>query len=205
MQQILMGLVLAGFGSVLVLFNLGPSDLPGIPAAHPGSDREDMQDVEITKRILRVLDTKDYFRTKCSIPQDAVNATLSQFQVVNQTLAASSKKLLLAANFRNNDQVIPNIMEQTLKLVDLLGPSKVEVSIMENDSTDKSRPLLQLFEQILQERNVTTHFDLSEEKSDYSHMNRIQLLAGVRNRALTPVLRNASRFDHIIFTNDGGL
>jgi alpha-1,3-mannosyltransferase len=133
-----------------------------------------------------------------------LNSTLSEFQIVNQTLAKSSRKLLLAANFRNNDQVIPNIMEQTLKLIELLGPSKVEVSVMENDSKDKSRPLLKLFEQLLRERNVTTHFDLSEEKSDYTHLNRIELLAGVRNRALAPALLNPARFDHIIFMNDGG-
>lgn len=120
-------------------------------------------------------------------------------------LQESKRRILLAANFRNNENVLPSIIDQALKLILFLGPRQVEVSIFENASSDKTRPLLLVFKKALEMIQSTPHFNLSDAKSNYEHMNRIQVLAQFRNLALQPLFSNTTSFQEVIFINDGNL
>jgi hypothetical protein len=134
----------------------------------------------------------------------ACSGVPTEFIKSNRYAHLTQKNILIAANFRNNQDVLPHWIEQTLKVILFVGTSNVTVSIYENDSQDQSRSLLKAFQKILTDLQVKHMFNLSLEKSDYKHMNRIELLAQLRNLALQPVYENPpGTFDLILFSNDG--
>ncbi|KAM0723365.1 hypothetical protein Q7P37_000351 [Cladosporium fusiforme] len=102
-----------------------------------------------------------------------------------------------------------------LRLVDLLGPSNVYVSIYENQADDQSEAAIEwLKSQLPRECNSS----LVNEELDTSNINclitgdgleqmsRIAFLAEVRNRALNPLTTDrraaAMKFDRVLFLND---
>lgn len=150
----------------------------------------------LTAGVVNLLGNSSYQRSSCHL-------TIRDFEARYLPLRNSTKKYFLAANLKDNEAVIPSIMEQVTRLILFLGPDRVDVSISENDSKDKSRPLLDYFERHLNALGVKTFFTLSTRPSEYKKRNRIEVLAELRNEALGPFYANMTAYDEIIFINDG--
>ncbi|KAL5039234.1 hypothetical protein BDV3_002616 [Batrachochytrium dendrobatidis] len=128
-------------------------------------------------------------------PTNAPNNSTGSYFVDHQ-------RYFVALNFHNSQKVLPTIFRELLKLADFLGPDRIFISIFENGSTDQTKKLLQLFQTLLDHLNIPSSIILSDEKSDYEHMNRIEVLAEYRNRALEPMFTQKLYYNHVIFIND---
>ena len=53
-------------------------------------------------------------------------------------LHSSEDRFYLAANLYNNEEILPNMIQEITELAHLLGPSRLHVSIYENGSTDRT-------------------------------------------------------------------
>ncbi|OCL00408.1 glycosyltransferase family 69 protein [Cenococcum geophilum 1.58] len=97
-----------------------------------------------------------------------------------------------------------------LKLVELLGPENVYLSVYENDADPLAKASLETLEKRLTCNSslISEHLPLEEiprvtVPSGERRMKRIAFLAEVRNRALRPLEANLSvRFDKLLFIND---
>ncbi|KAI8924536.1 cryptococcal mannosyltransferase 1-domain-containing protein [Entophlyctis helioformis] len=112
------------------------------------------------------------------------------------------KRYFIALNFHNSQDVLPSLLSELLRLVDHLGPDRVFVSVFENGSKDRTKSLLRAFEAVLAHFKVPNNINLSDEVSDYKNKNRIDLLAGYRNRAIEPMFKQSVHYNSIFFIND---
>nr|POE59367.1 hypothetical protein CFP56_24636 [Quercus suber] len=100
------------------------------------------------------------------------------------------------------------------RLIDILGPENVHLSIYENDADPEARAALQIFGEGLKcnssvveeklDHSQLTHVSTSDGQS---RLKRIAFLAEVRNRALRPLEDEGStasqtRFDKLLYVND---
>ncbi|KAH7115138.1 cryptococcal mannosyltransferase 1-domain-containing protein, partial [Dendryphion nanum] len=102
--------------------------------------------------------------------------------------------------------------QQVLKLVDLLGPDNVYLSIYENNPDDLTRQSLLDFEHKLTCKTgnstiFSEDFDMEQLPrvtlpNGEKRIKRIAFLAEVRNRALAPLDKLDTEFDRILYIND---
>ena len=172
-----------------------------------GHDGEENNDLgifyDVGPPIMNMTDTIAHIMGNTLYPRSSCQMTIRNFESRYLPLRNSTKKYFLAANLRNNQEVLPSIMEQVVRLILFLGTEKVDVSISENDSKDLTRPLLIAFEKQLRDLGIKSFFDLSTKPSEYKKRNRIEILAELRNEALGPFYKNMTHYDEIIFINDG--
>jgi len=121
-------------------------------------------------------------------------------------------KWLLAANFKDNAEILPNFIKQVWLLAALLPSSSLFVSVYESGSEDATTgQWLEVFSNLLSLADVqhTIVTDGAIQRADGEE--RIEFLAKVRNKTLEPLWRhsNMSResggaweADRIIFSND---
>ncbi|KAI0317050.1 cryptococcal mannosyltransferase 1-domain-containing protein [Amylostereum chailletii] len=124
---------------------------------------------------------------------------------------SENHSIYLAANFYNNEDVLPTFFQELPILLHHLGPKHVYVSIYENGSTDKTGSLLILLDDLLT-RMGTPHTIVTSEDGEISRDHpdhRIAILAGVRNKALEPLMSgeaaramHGKTFDQVLFMND---
>lgn len=97
--------------------------------------------------------------------------------------------VLLSANLRNSESIMPNFMLQLLRFVGRLPQGAVVVSIYESGSTDQTWVWLDVLRRLLDfadvPNNVTFRGGLIRGRSE----NRIGFLAKVRNAVLDPFIR----------------
>lgn len=175
-------------------------DLPHVwpPNASPelrewmGTVRDEVQRVLGSKKLVEKAD--------CSLYPKAFKLTERY-----APLSRGTTRYLIAANFRNSEEVLPTTIEQLLQLALFLGPRSVDVSIYENDSSDKTRELLKVFEKALQKMGSRPLFNLTNQASDYKGRNRIDVLSDLRNLALGPLYEKSSDYAHVLFINDGSI
>ncbi|KAJ3089875.1 capsular associated protein [Quaeritorhiza haematococci] len=116
-------------------------------------------------------------------------------------LASLPDKYFIAANFHNNEAVLPDFIAQLLQLVEFFGPDRLFVSVFESGSKDKTLELLRYLDTVLEELGVPRRIVLSDEKRD-PEGHRIEYLAHVRNEALKPLYETKTHFSQVIFLND---
>lgn len=104
--------------------------------------------------------------------------------------------------------------ERLRRLIDILGPDNVFLSIYENDADDKAQLAMESYAQTIEcsKSIVHEHLDLAPlphviTPSGASRLKRIAFLAEVRNRALRPLEDPNSpayttRFDKVLYVND---
>ncbi|KAF8056110.1 DEGP9 [Scenedesmus sp. PABB004] len=102
--------------------------------------------------------------------------------------APGRRVYLLAANFHNSAGVLPHFTAQALRLALLLPPGHLAVSVYESGSSDTSRLWLTLLHQLLLPLRVRHTITLAGGLSPRSGLQRIALLAALRNAALQPWL-----------------
>eukprot|EP00743_Colponemidia_sp_Colp-15_P010225 GILK01011239.1.p1 GENE.GILK01011239.1~~GILK01011239.1.p1 ORF type:complete len:455 (+),score=84.63 GILK01011239.1:45-1409(+) len=123
------------------------------------------------------------------------------------------RRYVIAANFYNSASVLPNMFREWRKLVDLLGPDRIFVSIYENGSQDDTKQLLNQFKSELELRHVphsiVTCDLLGSSWWSYRRItDRYLKYAALRNVVLRPIFSESFpfRFDldntFILFFND---
>ncbi|KAI8905556.1 cryptococcal mannosyltransferase 1-domain-containing protein [Gorgonomyces haynaldii] len=107
---------------------------------------------------------------------------------------------LIALNLYNNEQVFPLLSSQIDSLIEFLGRDRFYVSVYENGSRDNTQLLLSDWRKTLDTRGVRNRIVTDPLDTDYQKLNRIQVLAEIRNKALKPLEQH--HFDMVLFMND---
>lgn len=98
-------------------------------------------------------------------------------------------RYLIVSNIRQISNQLPDLLSATLVMLSFLGPERLGFSILEGPSDDCTPDVLEsILEPLLEEHEV--HFRrivTREEKVDFEGGNRIEILAGLRNKALAPL------------------
>ncbi|PWA02153.1 hypothetical protein BB558_001714 [Smittium angustum] len=113
-------------------------------------------------------------------------------------------KYFFAMNLYNNQEIIPHIIQELLRLFEYLGPQNIYFSLYENGSVDSSKPILGMFKIILDKLGIRNTIVLDEEEKP-RNIHRIEYLAKVRNEAIKPLETENSDgriYDKIVFMND---
>ena len=117
----------------------------------------------------------------------------------------SVEKKFIGAMFFNNEKVILYWSDSIIKTIHYLGTDNVFVSIIENESSDKSPELLRQLDDKLDtmqvQRRILTRDKTITKPHSIGGNDRIYFLAAVRNRVLEPLVENGG-YDKVIFTND---
>ncbi|EJD55628.1 hypothetical protein AURDEDRAFT_109884 [Auricularia subglabra TFB-10046 SS5] len=118
----------------------------------------------------------------------------------------TGEKYFIAANFYNNERVLPYWTREMSKVITYLGTDNVYVSIYESYSRDKTPEMLEEFSQTLRNMNVKHTLvirDQSIKKPSpmYTNNARIVFLSSVRNKAMEPLYKMGG-FDRVLFSND---
>ncbi|KAF2735263.1 hypothetical protein EJ04DRAFT_601067 [Polyplosphaeria fusca] len=143
------------------------------------------------------------------------------YKALQRTCAASSqpgrgninneKVFIAAALYDPNGELVGGDWGRAvLKLLDLLGPDNVHLSVYENDADTAANVALKEFEKKLKCNSSITSGHLPLEDipritvpTGERRMKRIAFLAEVRNRALRPLHANpAIRYDRLLYIND---
>jgi hypothetical protein len=119
-------------------------------------------------------------------------------------------RYMLTTTIRQVQDQLPDLLNTILVLTMFLGPDKLSFSILEGPSSDSTPEIL---EQVLQPLLLSLGVPSSsiriktrESKIDFSNQNRIEVLAGLRNKAMEPLWddRNGVGRDigAVVFFND---
>jgi alpha-1,3-mannosyltransferase len=117
-------------------------------------------------------------------------------------LPPNGTKYLLAADFHNSAAVLPNFIVQTMRLVLLLPPGLLHVSVYESGSSDNTAHWLELLQMLLFIAGVPNSITANGDILRAPGQERIRHLATIRNAALLPLTTNSFPADYVIFTND---
>ncbi|KAK1923656.1 cryptococcal mannosyltransferase 1-domain-containing protein [Papiliotrema laurentii] len=123
-------------------------------------------------------------------------------------------RVMVVTTIREIASQMPDFLNALIVLVTYLGPSRLSFSILEGPSDDCTAQALEnvlkptLLEMGVPERHL--HLTTRESKIDFSKHNRIEVLAGLRNRALSPLWTSTSKgkgkaddaVEAVVFVND---
>jgi len=93
----------------------------------------------------------------------------------------------VAMNFFNNEAILPHFMEEFFKLMEYLGKSNVFVSIYENGSEDRTKDLVEEFENRLQKEHIAHNVEISSRSKRGEWGHRIDYMARIRNEVMKPL------------------
>jgi len=100
----------------------------------------------------------------------------------------SDSSYFFAANFFNNEEILPHWSQEFIKLANIIGYNRVFLSVYENDSGDNTSARLSEFDLKLSALGIP-HKIVSETNRLRRHYpHRIDYLAVIRNKALKPLL-----------------
>ncbi|CAG8671279.1 5878_t:CDS:2 [Acaulospora morrowiae] len=114
-------------------------------------------------------------------------------------------KIFIAANFHNNEDILPNFSEQLLDLLRILNPENVYVSLFENGSKDNTKFLLHALRSDLDAKGIPNTIIINDSPKNETNTGRIPYMARLRNKLLEPLLEQTekgNKFDYILFFND---
>ena len=115
------------------------------------------------------------------------------------------ERIYFAAAFYNNQEILPYWTKTLLDVIAYLGTDNVFVSVVENNSDDKTPELLRDLDEALARRNVQRRILVQDagvpRPPDMAWNNRIEFLAAIRNRALEPLIERGG-YDKVVFSND---
>jgi len=134
-----------------------------------------------------------------------VHSAFCQRDPTLDEIPSESKRIFIASNQHNSENVLPNLIKQILELILDHPECMFFVSIYESGSTDRTPYLLFLFSDVLDELDVPHHIRFNGTLTRQKHQGRIEFLATVRNEALKPLVQSAREgimYDRIVFVND---
>ncbi|KAL0094563.1 glycosyltransferase family 69 protein [Phycomyces blakesleeanus] len=109
--------------------------------------------------------------------------------------------VFIAANIYNNEEILDHWITQVNQLIKWLGASNVYLSIYENGSQDRTKSILEKYDQHLNLLQIPHRIVTSTVEKD-ENARRIVALAGLRNYLLEPLLDQDPKPDKILFLND---
>ncbi|KAJ2348789.1 hypothetical protein GGH91_001193 [Coemansia sp. RSA 2671] len=109
--------------------------------------------------------------------------------------------VFIAANLYNSESVLPNMAAQLLALADTLGHTRLFVSIYENGSRDKTKEILNRFNETLTALGIP-HRVIADDRPKPKHTHRIEYLAALRNLALEPLYSSNTAYGRVVYLND---
>ncbi|KAH7107807.1 cryptococcal mannosyltransferase 1-domain-containing protein [Auriculariales sp. MPI-PUGE-AT-0066] len=119
------------------------------------------------------------------------------------------EKVYIAALFYNNEPILPQWTREMIKVIRVLGPDNVYVSVMESWSTDRTALLLEEFDRSLEALNVkrrvlTKHNSIRRPDPFLTDKARIEFLAASRNVPLESLQSGETgmTFDRLLYSND---
>ncbi|WVR08052.1 hypothetical protein IAU60_005098 [Kwoniella sp. DSM 27419] len=117
-------------------------------------------------------------------------------------------RYMLVSNTRQISDHLPDLLNSIIVLSHFLGPDKLSFSILEGPSSDCTpRVLKEVLLPLLSSLGVSTdrvRIHTDEPKIDWSRHNRIEKIAELRNRALSPLWDEGwgSHTEAVVFFND---
>lgn len=99
--------------------------------------------------------------------------------------------------------------QSVIRLIEILGPVNVHLSLYENDADAQSQKMLTEFRKL-----IACNMTIVDEKMDFTalphitmpdgtpRLKRMAFLAEVRNRALLPLVQSDTHFDKLLYLND---
>lgn len=103
----------------------------------------------------------------------------------------SSPKYMLTAILKDVAAQLPDLLNTIAVVTSFLGPEHVSISIIEGPSNDASAAILEhVLRPLLSHLGVprsSVRIETDSERIDWSHENRIEKLAKLRNKALEPL------------------
>lgn len=109
--------------------------------------------------------------------------------------------VFIAIMLYNSEEILTEIMDQLNDLSERFRRC-VHISIVENESHDRTPELLTAFGKTLSQRNISHSIQFPALKRTTSYKDRINYLSTLRNIALRPLRRSTVRYDKLIFLND---
>ncbi|PVU91425.1 hypothetical protein BB559_004157 [Furculomyces boomerangus] len=113
-------------------------------------------------------------------------------------------KYFFAMNLYNNQEIIPHLLQELLRVFEYLGPQNIYFSLYENGSGDSSKYILSMFKVTLDKLGIRNIVSVDREQKPKS-VHRIEYLAKLRNKAIEPLETeslNGRKYDKIVFMND---
>ncbi|TVY15815.1 Alpha-1,3-mannosyltransferase CMT1 [Lachnellula arida] len=120
--------------------------------------------------------------------------------------SAPKRQFFFALNLHENAPVLPRLLGSIIETIRFLGPDQSALSIIEGRSTDGTYEVLQMLRAPLAENGIPYYFNSSDKNPE--EVDRIQMLADLRNEALEPLVNNPKEWSNdatIIFLNDVSL
>lgn len=73
------------------------------------------------------------------IPAQSAMCTIGAFDSAKyRSLLASKERFYLAMNLYNNEEILPNMIQEIIQLACILGPSRLHIAVFANGSTDRT-------------------------------------------------------------------
>eukprot|EP00835_Amoeboradix_gromovi_P002534 NODE_146_length_17563_cov_0.253321.p4 type:complete len:345 gc:universal NODE_146_length_17563_cov_0.253321:13755-14789(+) len=126
----------------------------------------------------------------------------------------AKRKLFLALNVHNNEEILPQMLGNIIELISYVSPKNIFLSIFESGSSDQTKDIMDKFIKMIEPMDIDFEI-ISSPIERTSQMNRIEYLVYIRNLALEPlfkqieVLESNSQFadphidyDAVVFLND---
>lgn len=111
-----------------------------------------------------------------------------------------------ALNLYNSEAIIPRVLQTIAEVCFFLGYSNCHISIYENRSSDRTSNLLRYATDFFEDLGFASIIILSErtgkDPASHNSKDRIEILAGYRNRALAPMYKLKTLPHHLVFLND---
>ena len=116
----------------------------------------------------------------------------------------STASLFVAANLFNCESMMPNFIFQLLRLVSLHEADRIRISIYESGSTDSTPRWLQFLQKLLEVMGVQSRIVVQGSLVWSKDVDRIVLLAQLRNAAMAPLHDWADSWQasKVVFIND---
>ncbi|KAJ2702311.1 hypothetical protein H4218_000956 [Coemansia sp. IMI 209128] len=186
-------------GPALALYSVAlrgenPTQAVGAAALRaPGFDKY-LQAVhrDVNKEDLQTYCTQDNFSNEF--------VTSAERRYRNMT-SGGIEPVFIAANLYNSESVLPNMAAQLLALADTLGHTRLFVSIYENGSRDKTKEILNRFNETLTALGIP-HRVIADDRPKPKHTHRIEYLAALRNLALEPLYSSNAAYGRVVYLND---
>lgn len=111
-------------------------------------------------------------------------------------IASKNVSYFFAANFFNNEAILPHWSKEFIRLVTLIGPERVFLSVYENDSKDNTKQLLEQLKRELSRVGVKHSIIMENNDMRKNYTDRIEYLAVVRNYAMEPLFNFVENRTH---------
>ncbi|ORY34702.1 cryptococcal mannosyltransferase 1-domain-containing protein [Naematelia encephala] len=121
-------------------------------------------------------------------------------------IASRKGVYMIVATLRQIAAQLPDLLNTIVVLVDYLGADSLAFSILEGPSDDCTPDVLEsTLRPLLISLGIPSsrvHLSTREGKIDFNNGNRIEILAGLRNRAMEPIWKGGEKVAAVVAIND---